>query len=236
MTVKPDKAMVLAAGFGKRMRPLTDITPKPLVRLLGKPLIDWVMDHLDAGGIHDYVVNAHYLGDQIEAHFADRTNVVLSPEHEILDTGGGVKKALPMLNAPSFVVANADSVWLDGDRPAVTRLRDTWDPERMDVLLLLTPVNTAHGYDGSGDYFLDSDGQARRRMPDETAPLVFAGVHILAAHLFDDSPDGFFSLNILFDRAEKAGRLFAIPHDGKWYHIGTPEALISTQDAIGQTG
>jgi len=236
MTEPPTRAMVLAAGFGKRMRPLTDTTPKPLVPLLGKPLIDWVIDRLKAGGIRSFVVNAHYLGDQIEAHFTGRDDVLLSPEQEILDTGGGVKKALPLLDAPSFVVANADSVWLDGPRPAVTRLLEFWDPERMDVLLLLTPVDTAHGYDGSGDYFLDADGRARRRAHDQPAPLVFAGVHVLAAHLFNDTPDGFFSLNILFDRAEKAGRLFGIPHDGRWYHIGTPDSLRSAQHAIGQTG
>lgn len=236
MTAKPATAMVLAAGFGKRMRPLTDTTPKPLVPLLGKPLIDWVMDRLHAGGIQNYVVNSHYLGDQIEAHFTGRDDVLLSPEQEILDTGGGVKMALPLLNASSFVVANADSVWLDGPRPAVSRLVDAWDSERMDVLLLLTPVGTAHGYDGTGDYFLGADGRARRRSSGETAPLVFAGVQILAAHLFEDSPDGFFSLNILFDRAEKAGRLFCITHDGQWYHIGTPESLISAQDVIRQTG
>jgi len=236
MTEKPTKAMVLAAGFGKRMRPLTDTTPKPLVPLLGKPLIDWVMDRLNVGGIQSYVVNAHYLGEQIKAHFTGRDDVALSPEQEILDTGGGVKKALPLLNADSFVVANADSVWLDGDRPAVSRLLDAWDPAVMDVLLLLTPASTAHGYDGPGDFFLEADGHARRRKDGETAPYVFAGVHVLAAHLFDDSPDGFFSLNILFDRAEQEGRLFAIPHDGQWYHIGTPESLASAQNVIRQTG
>lgn len=236
MTALPDKAMVLAAGFGKRMRPLTDSMPKPLIPLLGKPLIDWVMDRLAAGGIHSYVVNAHYLGEQIEVHFEGREDVLLSPEQEILDTGGGVKQALPLLDAPAFVVANADSVWLDGARPAVTRLLEAWDPKRMDILLLLTPVDTAHGYDGSGDYFLETTGEARRKEKDEKAPYVFAGVHIISADLFDDSPDGFFSLNILFDRAEKEGRLHAIAHDGKWYHIGTPEALTSAQDVIGQTG
>lgn len=236
MSEKPTTAMVLAAGFGKRMRPLTETTPKPLVPLLGKPLIDWVMDRLQAGGIHNYVVNSHYLGDQIEAHFTGRDDVLLSPEQDILDTGGGVKKALPLLDSSWFVVANADSIWLDGPRPAVTRLLETWDPERMDILLLLTPVDTAHGYNGTGDYFLDADGRARRRSSGEPAPLVFAGVQVLATHLFDDSPDGFFSLNILFDRAEKAGRLFGISHDGRWYHIGTPESLISAQDVIGQTG
>ncbi len=236
MTGKPKKAMVLAAGFGKRMRPLTDTVPKPLVRLLGKPLIDWVMDRLRAGGIEDYVVNAHYLGDRIETHFAGRDDVALSPEAEILDTGGGVKNALPLLRDDSFVVANADSVWLDGDRPAVARLLEIWDPTKMDALLLLTPVNTAHGYDGKGDYFLDAEGRVRRRTADETAPLVFAGVHVLTARVFDDSPDGFFSLNVLFDRAEKAGRLFAVQHDGQWYHIGTPEALAAAEDTIRQTG
>ncbi|MEQ9490123.1 MAG: nucleotidyltransferase family protein [Alphaproteobacteria bacterium] len=236
MTGKPKKAMVLAAGFGKRMRPLTDTLPKPLVPLLGKPLIDWVFDRLRAGGITEYVVNAHYLGDRIEAHFAGRDDVALSPEAEILDTGGGVKNALSLLRDDSFVVANADSVWLDGERPAVARLLDAWDPDIMDALLLLTPVDTAHGYDGRGDYFLDPVSRARRRTSDETAPLVFAGVHVLAARLLEDSPDGFFSLTLLFDRAEKAGRLFGVMHDGQWYHIGTPEALASAGESIRQTG
>lgn len=228
-----DTAMVLAAGFGTRMRPLTDSTPKPLVPLCGKPLIDWTFDRLRAGQVRRFVVNSHYLPDQIENHFQTKTDVTLSHEAEILETGGGVKKALPLLGASPFFVANADIVWLDGIQPAVNRMRDAFDPDRMDVLLLLHPVATAGGdYAGPGDFHLDPSGIATRRAEQELAPFLFAGLSVLTPDLFDGTPDGPFSLNQIFNKASEAGRLFGIVHDGEWYHVGTPSALAETETVI----
>lgn len=228
-----DTAMVLAAGFGKRMRPLTETTPKPLVRLCGKPLIDWTFERLRSAGLTRFVVNSHYLGDQIAAHFKTSEDVILSPEAEILDTGGGVANALPLLGDKPFMVANADTVWLDGPRPAAERMRAAFDPDRMDALLLLHPIATAGGdYAGPGDFHLDPTGLARRRVEHEVAPYLFAGLSVLTPTLFADAPDGAFSLVALFDKAAAAGRLHALVHDGEWYHVGTPEALAETQTVI----
>lgn len=228
-------AMVLAAGFGKRMRPLTDRIPKPLVPLLGKPLIDWTLARLRDGAVTNFVVNSHYKGDQIAAHFTDAKNITLSPETEILETGGGVKKALPLLGTGPFFVANADIVWLDGTQPAIARMRDVFDPNRMDALLLVHPtVATGGDYDGVGDYHLDNTGVLSRRSGSDEAPFVFTGVSILKPDLFSDTPEGAFSLNVIFDRAQEAGRLYGLVHDGEWYHVGTPAALSLTEQAIEQ--
>lgn len=228
-----ETAMVLAAGFGSRMRPLTETTPKPLIPLCGAPLIDWTMARLRAGGVTRFVVNAHYLGDQIEAHFKDAPDVTLSPEVEILDTGGGVAKALPLLGADPFLVANADTVWLDGTGSAVARLAAAFDPDVMDALLLLHPTVAAGGdYDGIGDFTVDDEGRATRRAEGRIAPFLFAGVSVLTPGLFKDAPSGAFSLNRLFNEAQGRGRLFGLVHDGEWYHVGTPGALEETQRII----
>ena len=228
-----DTAMVLAAGFGKRMRPLTETMPKPLVPLCGKPLIDWTFERLRAVKLTRFVVNSHYLGDQIAAHFHDALDVTLSPEADILDTGGGVANALPLLGKKPFFVANADTVWLDGPKPAAARMRDAFDPEAMDALLLLHPVATAGGdYRGVGDFFLDPTGHARRRAEQQVAPYLFAGLSILTPDLFDGAPEGAFSLVRLFEKAAASNRLFGLVHDGEWYHVGTPEALEETQTVI----
>lgn len=228
-----DTAMILAAGFGKRMRPLTETVPKPLIRLCGVPLIDWTMARLRGGGVTRFVVNSHYLGDQIAAHFEGAADVTLSPEDTILDTGGGVAKALPHLGSGPFFVANADTVWLDGPRPATARMAEAFDPERMDALLLLHPVATAGGdYTGAGDFTLDPMGRAARRIELAVAPYLFAGLSVLTPGLFEDAPDGAFSLNRVFDKAESAGRLYGLVHDGEWYHVGTPEALHETEEVI----
>lgn len=237
MSEEIDRAMLLAAGFGKRMRPLTDDRPKPLVELCGTPLIDWAMARLDRQGIARIVVNAHYLAEKIEAHFADDARVTLSPEPEILETGGGVVKALPLLtddgahDRPFFVI-NADAVWLDGTRPALERLARRWDPATMDALLLLHPTVATDDYDGQGDYHLEPDGRARRRTEHEIAPYLFAGVQILSPRLFEDAPAGAFSLNRLYDKAEAEGRLAGVVHDGEWYHVGTPQALAAAEEVI----
>lgn len=226
-------AMVLAAGMGNRMRPLTDSTPKPLIPMLGRPLIDWTFDRLRAGGITDFVVNSHYLGDQIAAHFKDVPDVTLSPEADLLETGGGVKNALPLLGTDPFIVANADMIWLDGPTPAVNRLRNAFDPDRMDVLLLLHPVAAAWGdYNGAGDYSLDADGRATRRTEGRVVPLMYAGVSIMKPDVYADAPDGPFSNLVIFDKAQEEGRLFGLVHDGEWYHIGTPQALSDCAHAI----
>lgn len=224
---RPTRAMVLAAGLGLRMRPLTLDRPKPLIAVAGRTLLDHVLDRLGAAGVTRVVVNTHYKGEQIAAHLRGRTDlaVELSPEAELLDTGGGVKNALPRLGAEPFYVVNADNVWLDGPTPALTRLAAAWDPARMDILMLLAPSVLAVGYEGRGDYFLDPEGRCRRRRGQEIAPFVFAGVQIVSPSAFADTPAGAFSNTLVWDRAEEAGRLYGLRHDGVWLHVGTPEAL-----------
>lgn len=230
-TAVPRRAMVLAAGLGQRMRPLTDNKPKPLLEVAGKPLIDHLLDRLAAAGVAECVVNLHYLAPMMRRHLAERQTprIELSPEETLLDSGGGVAKALPRLGDAPFLVTNADMLWLDGPRPMLHRLAALWRPEEMDALLLLHPTVAAHGYDGAGDYFLAPDGTARRRRGERVAPFVFTGVQILSPRLFRDLPEGPFSLRLLYDRAEEAGRLYAMRHDGEWFHVGTPEALSATE-------
>lgn len=235
-----ERGMILAAGFGKRMRPLTETTPKPLIPVCGKPMLDWALERLAAEGVARVVVNAHHLAARIEAHLAGRAGVAVSVEPEILETGGGVKRALPLLtegapDAPFFVI-NGDAVWLDGARPALARLAAAWDADAMDALLLLQPTAEADGYDGRGDYHRAADGRARRRAPEETAPYLFAGIQILHPRLFSNAPEGPFSLNRLYDAAEAAGRLAALVHDGRWFHVGTPEALVAAEAEIRRVG
>jgi len=227
----PGHAMVLAAGLGLRMRPLTKHTPKPLIPVAGRSMLDRVFDRLDEAGLPHRVVNTHWLADQIARHLANHAGVILSHEDVLLGTGGGVAHALPLLGAQPFFVCNADIVWLDGARPALIRLAEVWDAARMDalLLLLLEPVGPAFGYDGPGDFFRADDGCLRRLGDASTAPFVFTGVQILHPRLFADAPDGEFSLNILYDRAQAAGRLFGLVHDGDWLHIGTPAALTAAE-------
>lgn len=225
----PSHAMVLAAGKGLRMRPLTEHTPKPLIPVAGRPMLDRVFDRLDETDVPHRVVNLHWLGEQIAAHLANHPGVLLSHEDVLLETGGGVARALPLLGNRAFYVCNADIIWLDGPRPALARLAEAWDEARMDALLLLQPVERAFGYEGRGDFVRGEDGRLRRRSGEERAPLVFTGVQILHPRLFADAPAGPFSLNILYDRAQAAGRLHGQVHDGAWLHIGTPEALTEAE-------
>lgn len=219
--------MVLAAGLGLRLRPITDTRPKPLVSVAGRTMLDRVLDHMTAAGVTDVVVNCHYLADMIEAHLARHRSprIAISREDDLLDTGGGVVKALPLLGAGPFHVANADVIWTDGADRALGRLAAAWRDDDMDALLLLQPAATAVGYDGRGDFQRDDAGRLRRRDSDGAAPHVFTGVQILHPRLFDGAPAGAFSLNLLYDRANNAGRLFGLVHDGAWYHVGTPAAL-----------
>jgi len=228
MTQKVTSAMVLAAGLGKRMRPLTDTLPKPLVRLKGRPLIDHVLDRLAAGGIERAVVNVHYMPDLIEAHLASRTRpaVVISDERGVLlDTGGGVVKALPLLGQAPFLIHNSDSVWIEGVGSNIGRLIQSFDPERMDSLLLLAIGATSLGYDGHGDFCMDAEGHLSRRGEGRLSPFVFTGVSIAHPRLFEGAPEGAFSMNTLWDRAIEQGRLYGLRLDGMWMHVGTPQSV-----------
>ncbi len=236
MTVKaPIRAMILAAGLGERMRPLTDNLPKPLIPVHGRTLLDTILDRLEAAGVSEVVINLHYLGAMIEDHLRDRTRprIVFSPEeNERLETGGGVRTALPMLGSESFYAINGDVCWLDGPTPALNRLAASWDERTMDALLMLHPMAAAHSYEGRGDFLLDSLGRLRRRRERQMAPFVYAGVQILHPRLFDDAPEGAFSLNILYDKAAEAERLYGMRHDGEWFHIGTPQGLAEAEEAM----
>ena len=230
----PRRAMVLAAGRGERMRPLTDTLPKPLVKVAGRAMLDRALDSLAAAGVAEAVVNVCHLARCIEAHLAarDRPRVALSREKAPLDTGGGVANALARFAGEPFFVANGDSVALDGVEPAWRRLAQAWDDAAMDALLLLTPTHSAFGYRGRGDFQLDPGGRPRRRREREIASFAFAGRSILSPRLFDRCPRGAFSLNMLFDRASKAGRLGAIVHDGAWLHVDTPDAPRAAEKAM----
>jgi MurNAc alpha-1-phosphate uridylyltransferase len=232
MMIPPRSAMVLAAGLGTRLRPVTDTVPKPLVEINGRALIDHALDRLTSAGVERVVVNVHYKTGMMAAHLArrDHPQIELSEETELLDTGGGVARALPLLGEAFFVV-NGDVFWLDKD-PALLRLADAFDPANTDGVILLQPTVTAVGYEGRGDYFLDPPGNPRRRREREVAPYLFAGIQLLHRRLFDTTPGRVFSLVQLFDRAEAASRLAAIVHDGEWYHVGTPEGLAMTRERL----
>ena len=234
----PQAAMVLAAGFGQRMRPLTDTMPKPLVKVAGRALIDHVLDRLADAGVARAVVNVHYLAEQIERHVAARTapRVTISDERGVLlDTGGGVVKALPLLGDAPFFHINSDTIWIDGVIPNLTRLADSFDSETMDALLLLAPGAGSIGYAGRGDFLMASDGRLRARPERDVAPFVYAGAAILSPRLFDDAPQGAFSLTKLFTRAIEAGRLHGLRMEGLWMHVGTPEAITEAEQAIAES-
>jgi N-acetyl-alpha-D-muramate 1-phosphate uridylyltransferase len=230
VSAPPRAAMVLAAGLGTRLRPLTEHVPKPLVEIAGRALIDHAIDRLAGAGVERVVVNAHYKADVLAAHLAgrDHPRIEVSHETELLDTGGGVARALPLLDEAFFVV-NADVFWLNGPESALHRLAHAFDEARMDAVLLLQRTVSAVGYDGGGDYFLDGRGAPRRRREGEVAPYLFAGIQLLHRRLFDGVTEPVFSLVRLYDRAQEAGRLHAIVHDGEWYHVGSPEGLAATR-------
>jgi MurNAc alpha-1-phosphate uridylyltransferase len=235
MPVKPTRAMVRAAGLGLRMRPLTDRMPKPLVPVAGSPLLDHVLDKLADAGVSETVVNVHYLPDQIIAHVAKRARpkVIISDERDVvLGTGGGVVKALPLLGNDPFFHLNADTMWIDGVRPNLARLAETFDPDRMDILLLMAPTANSIGYSGNGDYAMASDGTLRKRKENQVVPFVYAGVAIMSPSLFKDAPKGEFSLTRMFDRANEQERLFGLRLDGVWMHVGTPDAVHAAEDAF----
>lgn len=234
----PKTAMVLAAGLGMRMRPITESTPKPLIKVSGKTLLDYGLDALSAVGVSKAVVNVHHLAAQIENHVAGRTapQVIISDEREtLMNSGGGVVKALPQLGRDPFFILNADSFWIEGYQPNLDRMIDSWDGDTMDILLLLSSMNSAVGYDAPGDYMMEPDGRLERRGDNPTAPFAYAGAAIVNPQIFEDPPNGAFGLVEIFDRAMAAGRLFGMRMDGLWLHVGTPQAIKDAEKAIARS-
>jgi len=228
------RAMILAAGLGTRMRPLTDDRPKPLVAVSGKALIDYNLDRLAAAGIRHVVVNVHYFADMLANHVAGRSDmaIAISDERErILNSGGGVKKALPLLGSAPFFSLNADTIWMDGPASNLARMAATFDPGTMDVLLLVAPTTTTIGWGNRGDFAMDQEGRLRWPKPGEVTPFAYCGVAILSAALFADTPDEF-SLLVLFRRAAETRRLFGLRLDGVFMHVGTPQAVKEAEEAI----
>jgi N-acetyl-alpha-D-muramate 1-phosphate uridylyltransferase len=227
--------MVLAAGLGLRMRPLTDRRPKPLVEVKGRPLIDYTFDRLRAADCERAIVNVHYLPEQIEvwAEAQASPQIIISDEQEaLLDTGGGIVKALALLGDSPFFVLNSDSFWLDGSKPALERLRSAWVDATMDCLLLLCALDRTIGYSGRGDFIIDADGRLVRRGAKDDNALVYIGCYLVHPRLFRGAPLGKFSMNLLWDKAIAEGRLYGIAHDGCWLHVGTPEAIALAEAAL----
>ncbi len=234
----PKAAIVLAAGLGTRMRPYNGNVPKPLVAIGGKSLIDYALDRLADAGVERAVVNVHYLAEVLERHLASRTTpqIVISDERGmLLGTGGGIANALPKLGDAPFFLVNSDTMWVDGVKPNFARLGDAFEPATMDALLLLAPTTGSIGYQGGGDYAMLPDGRLRRRTSGETVAHVYAGASILSPRLFEGAPAGEFPLTLLFDRAGERGRLFGLPLEGRWMHVGTPEAVAEAEAALAAT-
>ena len=231
-----DTAMVMAAGLGKRMRPLTATQPKPMVRVGGKPLIDHALDRLADAGVAKAVVNVHYMADALEAHVLDRTmpRVTISDERaELLETGGGmVKVAKAGLLPDPFFCLNADNIWLDGPRNAFADLSDRWNADEMDALVLVVRHHDARNFDGPGDFYLDPMGRVSRRRLGRIAPYIYTGIQIVSHRLLRDAPEGRFSTNVLWDRAIEEGRLYGLVFTGKWFEVGTPQAIRPTEEAL----
>lgn len=230
----PKTAMVMAAGFGKRLRPFTDKVPKPLTKVLGVPLIDVALNRLATAGVKRAVVNLHHLGEQIREHLKDRREpeILFSQEDEILETGGGIVKAMPLLGDEPFFTVNAKIIWLNGKVDCLVRLAQMFDPDKMDALLLLQPTVTAIGYNGMGDFIMAPDGTLMRKKEREVAPFLYAGIQLCHPRLFRDTPKGAFSTNLVWDRAMEEGRLYGIRHDGEWYHVSTPEHLTEVERTL----
>ncbi|WDA40858.1 nucleotidyltransferase family protein [Erythrobacter sp. BLCC-B19] len=229
-----DTAMILAAGLGKRMRPLTASQPKPLVRVAGKALIDHALDRLKDAGIARAVVNVHYLADALEAHVLARAapQVTVSDERALLlETGGGMVKALPKLPDPFFAL-NADNIWLDGPKSAFHDLSRRWNPDEMDALLLVVPHARAMNFNGPGDFHMDPLGRLSRRRAGRIAPFIYTGIQLVSHRLMRDAPQGPFSTNLLWNRAMEEGRLYGISFTGLWFEVGTPQMIRPTEEAL----
>lgn len=236
---KPDpkvgqKAMVLAAGLGTRMRPLTDVIPKPLIKVAGKPIIEYGFDRLREAKVDHVVVNAHYLPDQIIKwcnSFIIPKTIISDETHSVLDTGGGIANALPLLGRDPFFVLNSDCFWIDKGEPALQRLRNFWDDGKMDCLLLVCDPSQTTGYDGDGDFVIAADGKLARQRQNA---LAYIGAYLVHPRLFKNAPAGKFSMNVLWDEAIMQGRLFGIAHKGHWLHVGTPDAISKAEEKLKQ--
>jgi MurNAc alpha-1-phosphate uridylyltransferase len=232
----PHTAMIMAAGLGKRMRPLTATRPKPLIEVGGKALLDHVLDRLRVAGVTKVVVNVHYLADALEAHLTSRAHgleVVISDERKLLmETGGGLLKAAPLIDSDPFLALNSDNLWIDGPADTIKLLASQWDDQKMDALLLLVPQARALGHKGMGDFHMDRAGRIRRRERSHVAPFVFTGIQMVSKRLLRDAPDGPFSTNLLWDRAIDEGRAFGAVHQGLWFDVGTPQSIPMTEAAL----
>jgi len=232
----PDTAMVMAAGLGKRMRPLTATKPKPLIEVNGKALLDHVLDKLRIAGVQKIVVNVHYLADALEAHLATRPHgleVAISDERKLLlETGGGLVQAEPLIDCDPFLALNSDNLWIDGPADTIKLLASQWDGKKMDSLLLLVPQARALGHRGMGDFHMDRAGRIRRREKSHVAPFVFTGIQMVSKRLLREAPEGPFSTNILWDRAIEEGRAFGAVHQGLWFDVGTPQSIPLTEAAL----
>lgn len=243
LAIRPDPggapvetAMVMAAGLGKRMRPLTATRPKPLVEVAGKALLDRTFDHLRAAGVKRAVVNVHYLADALEAHLKTKVKdveIIVSDERaQLLETGGGLIKALPLIEADPFVVVNSDNFWVDGPTDAIRSLAARWDGAAMDALLLVVPLARAYCHSGKGDFHMDAVGRLSRRKPGRVAPFVYIGIQMVSHRLLRDAPAGPFSTNILWNRAMDEGRCFGLAHQGLWFDVGTPAAVREVEELL----
>lgn len=229
----PGTAMVMAAGLGKRMRPLTATRPKPLIDVAGKTLLDHTLDRLHAAGVEKAVVNVHYLADALEAHLRRRgggPTILISDERaQLLETGGGLMHAKDLIDADPFLCVNSDNLWVDGPVNALRLLASRWDDAHMDALLLVVPQARAHNNQGPGDFHMDALGRLSRRKPGKVAPFVFTGIQMLSKRLLTDAPQGPFSTNVFWDRAIAQGRCFGLVHQGLWFDVGSPEAISATE-------
>jgi len=235
--IAPKTAMVLAAGLGLRLRPITNKTPKPLVKVRDRTLLDHTLDRLVAAGVERAVVNIHHLADQVEQHLTNRKDleiIISSETNNLLETGGGVKNALPHLGDEPFYISNADVMWLNGSSPTLGRLCERWADDEMDVLLLLHSTVEAYGYTGNGDFVAEPDGKLARKLERELTPHLFTGVQIVHPRIFEATPEEVFSLNLIYDAAIEAERLYGVVHDGEWFHIGTPDGLAQAEVYMGQ--
>lgn len=233
MSATPTTAMVMAAGLGKRMRPLTATRPKPLVEVAGQALLDHAFDRLEDAGVARAVVNVHYLPEQVEAHIKRRKGpltIVTSDEREqLLETGGGVLKALPLIEGDPFYTVNSDNIWINGPSDSLKAMAERWDADKMDALLMLVPSAHAHCHGGQGDFHMDKQGHIARKKQGRAAPYVYSGCQLVSRAFFDDAPQGPFSTNILWDRAIEKGRAFGYVHSGLWFEINTPAAIAKSE-------
>jgi N-acetyl-alpha-D-muramate 1-phosphate uridylyltransferase len=235
--MKIESAMILAAGLGKRMLPLTANKPKPLIEVAGKRLIDYAADALGEASVSNIVVNAHYFADQIESWAKTKPEVTISDERDaLLETGGGIAKALPLLDRKPFFVMNGDGFWMEQGTPALQRLAEAWRDDDMDSLLLVTPLQRTTGFEGRGDFTIDAEGRLTRLTAPSPEAVVYIGAYVVHPRLFAEAPRGAFSMNLLWSRAVEHGRLYGLIHAGHWFHVGTPEAVSLAEKGMALIG